>query len=78
MPSDSINSLLAGTTGGVAVTLVGHGFDTVKVKMQTATTSQSVLSTVSTIYKEGGLGGFYTGVGSPLAGQMFFRSIQIY
>ena len=78
MPSDSINSLLAGTTGGIAVTLVGHGFDTVKVKMQTATTQTSVVTTVGSIYKEDGIRGFYKGVGSPLAGQCFFRSVLFF
>lgn len=68
----------AGTVGGVAVTLVGHPFDTVKVRLQTQPTSNPIYSgAVDCVRKTlqwEGVGGLYKGVTSPLAGQMFFRA----
>jgi len=70
---------IAGVLGGVSVTVVGHPFDTVKVRLQTQPTGKDALykSTVDCVkktYKGEGFSGFYAGVGSPLMGQMFFRA----
>lgn len=69
---------IAGTCGGVVVTLVGHPFDTVKVRLQTQSASNPTYSgaidCVKKTLKWEGLGGLYKGVTSPLAGQMFFRA----
>lgn len=68
----------AGTVGGVAVTLVGHPFDTVKVRLQTQPTANPIYSgaidCVRKTLQWEGVGGLYKGVTSPLAGQMFFRA----
>ncbi|KAL4421587.1 hypothetical protein ABPG75_010878 [Micractinium tetrahymenae] len=68
----------AGTVGGVAVTLVGHPFDTVKVRLQTQPTTNPIYSgaidCVRKTLQWEGIGGLYKGVTSPLAGQMFFRA----
>eukprot|EP01062_Namystynia_karyoxenos_P062889 TRINITY_DN55747_c0_g1_i1.p1 TRINITY_DN55747_c0_g1~~TRINITY_DN55747_c0_g1_i1.p1 ORF type:complete len:303 (+),score=64.28 TRINITY_DN55747_c0_g1_i1:81-989(+) len=70
--------LTAGTLGGVAVTLVGHPFDTVKVRLQTQSTSAPTFNgPIDCIRKTlswEGPRGLYRGVSSPLAGQMFFRA----
>lgn len=70
--------VFAGTCGGISVTLVGHPFDTLKVRLQTQPMDKPIYSGVldcarKTVQWEG-LGGLYKGVASPLAGQMFFRA----
>jgi len=69
---------VAGTCGGIVVTLVGHPFDTVKVRLQTQSSSNPTYSGAIDCVKKTlqweGLGGLYKGVTSPLAGQMFFRA----
>jgi len=70
--------IFAGTCGGISVTLVGHPFDTLKVRLQTQPIDKPIYSGVvdcakKTIQWEG-LGGLYKGVTSPLAGQMVFRA----
>jgi solute carrier family 25 carnitine/acylcarnitine transporter 20/29 len=73
-----VKDVIAGTCGGIAVTLVGHPFDTLKVRLQTQPMDKPIYSGVvdcarKTIQWEG-LGGLYKGVSSPLMGQMFFRA----
>ncbi|KAG2450018.1 hypothetical protein HYH02_000122 [Chlamydomonas schloesseri] len=70
--------IFAGTCGGISVTLVGHPFDTLKVRLQTQPVDKPIYSGVvdcarKTVQWEG-LGGLYKGVTSPLMGQMFFRA----
>eukprot|EP01015_Nassula_variabilis_P000849 TRINITY_DN1046_c0_g1_i5.p2 TRINITY_DN1046_c0_g1~~TRINITY_DN1046_c0_g1_i5.p2 ORF type:complete len:256 (-),score=-9.78 TRINITY_DN1046_c0_g1_i5:221-988(-) len=59
-----IKDLLSGSVGGFAISLAGHPFDTVKVRMQML--SQSLSRTLSSIFKEEGISGFYKGMGFPL------------
>jgi len=60
------------------VTLVGHPFDTLKVRLQTQPAKNPIYSGVIDCAKKTvqweGFGGLYKGVTSPLAGQMFFRA----
>ncbi|MEW5300939.1 MAG: hypothetical protein WDW38_005150 [Sanguina aurantia] len=70
--------IFAGTCGGISVTLVGHPFDTLKVRLQSQSMTNPLYAGVvdcarKTIQWEG-LGGLYKGVTSPLMGQMFFRA----
>jgi len=70
--------VFAGTCGGVAVTLTGHPFDTLKVRLQTQPLDKPIYNGMidcarKTVQWEG-LGGLYKGVASPLVGQMFFRA----
>jgi len=67
---------LAGVSGGVAVVCVGHPFDTMKTRLQTAPKNfySSTLDAVSRTFRLEGIRGFYTGMLSPLLGQMFFRA----
>mmetsp|Transcript_18476 Transcript_18476/g.51844 ORF Transcript_18476/g.51844 Transcript_18476/m.51844 type:complete len:306 (+) Transcript_18476:132-1049(+) len=73
-----VKDITAGTCGGISVTLVGHPFDTLKVRLQTQPMDKPIYSGVvdcakKTIQWEG-LGGLYKGVTSPLMGQMVFRA----
>lgn len=70
--------IVSGFAAGVNVTLVGHPFDTVKVRLQTQPDNAKIYSgfidcVKKTIQWEG-VGGLYKGVAAPLAGQLFFRS----
>lgn len=70
--------IFAGTVAGINVTLVGHPFDTLKVRLQTQPIKNPIYSGVVDCFKKTvqweGLGGLYKGVSSPLVGQMFFRA----
>lgn len=67
---------IAGIAGGVAVVLVGHPFDTTKILMVTSPQGfySSTIDCVKKTLKWNGLRGFYSGISSPLLGQMFFRA----
>ena len=80
-PSKAVSfakDVFAGTCGGITVTLLGHPFDTVKVLLQTQSSTNPVYSgavdAATKVLKSEGIGGLYKGVMSPLAGQMFFRA----
>ena len=75
----AVKDITAGTVGGIAICIVGHPFDTLKVRLQTQPSgSQAIYSGLADCFKqtikEEGIGGLYKGVGSPLVGQMFFRA----
>ncbi|KAF3927948.1 Mitoferrin-2 [Dactylellina cionopaga] len=66
-----IRSLIAGGVGGVCAVVVGHPFDLVKVRMQTAEKGvyTGTLDVVKkTLAKEGLRRGLYAGVSAPLVG----------
>mgnify|MGYP001194681290 FL=1 len=80
-PSKAVSfakDVFAGTCGGITVTLLGHPFDTVKVLLQTQSSTNPAYSgavdAATKVLKSEGIGGLYKGVMSPLAGQMFFRA----
>jgi len=65
----NVKDLIAGAVGGVFVVLVGHPFDTVKVRLQTQGTAKvfngPIDCAVKTLRNEGPLG-FYKGLSAPL------------
>ena len=71
---------LAGIAGGLAVCIVGHPFDTIKTRLQTSPEGyyRSTMDCVRKTARKEGLMGFYAGVTSPLAGQMFFRAFSFF
>ena len=69
--ASSLQSFAAGGVGGVCAVLVGHPFDLVKVRMQTAERGvyNGALDVVrKTIAREGMRKGLYAGVSAPLVG----------
>jgi solute carrier family 25 carnitine/acylcarnitine transporter 20/29 len=56
--------------------LVGHPFDTTKTRLQVAPTGHytGTLDCVQKTFQKQGIRGFYSGIGSPLIGQMIFRA----
>lgn len=67
-----------GSLGGISNCLVGHPFDTLKVRLQTQPAVNPVYKGLIDCFlktlKWEGIGGLYKGVGSPIVGQMFFRA----
>eukprot|EP00775_Hariotina_reticulata_P007500 gene7500-7710_t len=73
--------LTAGTVAGIAQLLVGHPFDTVKVKLQSQSTTAGSAqfkgpldAAKQTIIKEG-IKGIYKGMGAPLAAVAVFNAV---
>jgi solute carrier family 25 (mitochondrial carnitine/acylcarnitine transporter), member 20/29 len=67
----SLRALAAGGVGGVCAVIVGHPFDLVKVRMQTAQKgvySGAIDVVRKTIAREGVARGLYAGVSAPLVG----------
>lgn len=67
---------LSGTLSGCIVVLFGHPFDTTKTRLQTAPINyyRSTADCLRKTWANEGIRGFYKGMFSPLAGQMFFRA----
>jgi len=69
---------VAGMAAAFTVVGVGHPFDTLKVRLQTQNFHRPIYSGLADCFfktlKWEGIGGLYKGVGSPLVGQMIFRS----
>ncbi len=78
MSTNEIIDMTAGVAGGIVVVLTGHPFDTTKTRLQTAPKGfyTGTLDCVKKTYKWEGAKGFYTGLQSPLAGQMFYRAFS--
>lgn len=57
---------IAGTMAGIAVTLTGHPFDTVKVRMQSGSFDGLINCILRTI-KADGFKGLYYGLATPLS-----------
>jgi solute carrier family 25 carnitine/acylcarnitine transporter 20/29 len=67
----SLRALIAGGVGGVCAVVVGHPFDLVKVRMQTAEKGvySGAMDVVrKTVAKDGIARGLYAGVSAPLVG----------
>lgn len=80
---DVAKDLAAGTVGGVAQLVVGHPFDTIKVKLQSQPTplpgqppkySGAIDAVKKTLAAEGP-GGLYKGMGAPLATVAAFNAL---
>jgi len=64
-----VKDFVAGAVGGVALVLVGHPLDTLKVRLQTGGDKfNGLLDVFSQTLKKEGLGGFYKGIASPIVG----------
>merc|ERR1711990_440909 len=70
--------VIAGTCGGIVVTLIGHPFDTQKVRLQAQSIANPVYSGLGDCFRKTvsseGMKGLYKGMSSPLVGQMAFRA----
>jgi solute carrier family 25 (mitochondrial carnitine/acylcarnitine transporter), member 20/29 len=67
---DPLKSFLSGGFGGMALVLVGHPLDLIKVRMQTNSNSATltISSAFKTIWNTDGLKGFYRGMMTPFIG----------
>jgi len=73
---DNIKSFLAGGGAGISAVLVGHPFDTLKVRLQTSNQYTGIADCV----RKTGVSGLYRGIASPLVGvtPMFALSFWSY
>ena len=76
-PQARYNGFVAGLFSGMAKLAVGHPFDTVKVRLQTAPPSKFAgpLDVVARTFRNEGLRGFYKGATPPLVGWVFMDSL---
>jgi solute carrier family 25 carnitine/acylcarnitine transporter 20/29 len=67
---ESLRSLASGGVGGICAVLVGHPFDLVKVRLQTAESGvyKGALDVVRQTVAREGAKGLYRGVSAPLTG----------
>jgi solute carrier family 25 carnitine/acylcarnitine transporter 20/29 len=69
--------ILAGTIAGINATLVGHPFDTIKVRLQTQPRENplynGVMDCIRKTIKWEGIRGLFAGMASPFVGQIIFR-----
>lgn len=80
---DVAKDLTAGTVGGAAQLVVGHPFDTIKVKLQSQPTPlpgqlpkfSGALDAVKQTLAAEGAGGLYKGMGAPLATVAAFNAV---
>ena len=74
---DTLKHQLTGAMAGISRALVGHPFDTVKVKMQThPELYRSSMDALYVVMKTEGVRGLYRGVTAPVVGNAFISSIQ--
>jgi solute carrier family 25 carnitine/acylcarnitine transporter 20/29 len=67
---------LSGTAGGWALVLVGHPFDTIKVRLQTSKQYSGMVDCIKQTVAKEGVRGLYKGMISPLTGITFVNSVQ--
>lgn len=68
----ALNDLIAGGVAGSASVIVGHPFDTIKVRLQTSTTSGSIFQMASQF---GGVTSLYRGMAAPLVSASAINAI---
>ncbi|KRY60151.1 Protein dif-1 [Trichinella britovi] len=69
--TDPLRNFLAGGIGGVCCVVTGHPFDTIKVRLQTASAATGGISTLSCLKKtvvEEGVLALYKGMAAPVVG----------
>lgn len=77
--SDNIRGFMAGAFSGMAKCLVGHPFDTIKVRMQTCAPEQfkGPLDCLLQTVRNEGVGAVYKGVTPPLVGWLAMDSVML-
>ncbi|KYR00575.1 mitochondrial substrate carrier family protein [Tieghemostelium lacteum] len=74
---DRVRNFIAGSASGVACTLAGHPFDTLKVRLQTEGTKgrfNGLFHCLTTTIKEEGFLGLYKGATPPMIGMSIINS----
>jgi solute carrier family 25 (mitochondrial carnitine/acylcarnitine transporter), member 20/29 len=75
--------IFSGVAAGINVTIVGHPFETIKVRLQTQPSPPNnvytgFLDCIKKTLQWEGVRGLYKGVSAPLTGQLFFRSLMFW
>lgn len=77
MTSSFVNDVLPGMVAGFSQTVVGHPFDSVKVKYIN-NSSKTLLQCIKNMYMDNGIKSFYQGIKSPLYGGLFYNTTVFY
>ncbi|KAK5000723.1 hypothetical protein LTR66_000460 [Elasticomyces elasticus] len=77
--SSAYKGFVAGVFSGISKLSVGHPFDTIKVRLQTSTSTQfsGPLDCVLQTVRREGIAGLYKGATPPLVGWMFMDSLML-
>jgi len=67
-PASALKQFLSGACGGIGLVLVGHPFDTVKVRLQTSNEFTSMMQCVRYTIQRDGIKGLFRGMATPLVG----------
>ena len=70
---DQVKSFLAGGAAGVSAVLVGHPFDTLKVRLQTSNEYKGLFDCFQKTIAKDGVRGLYRGMVSPLLRNIALR-----
>ncbi|KAJ4306246.1 hypothetical protein N0V88_001044 [Collariella sp. IMI 366227] len=78
-PHSNYKGFVAGVFSGIAKLSVGHPFDTIKVRLQTTTSTRfsGPLACLTQTLRNEGLAGLYKGATPPLVGWMFMDSVML-
>ncbi|CAM9205534.1 unnamed protein product [Choristocarpus tenellus] len=69
-----LEHLLAGTIGGMSGVFAAYPLDTVRIRMQTTSTTMGPLKTAKKVFQDLGIAGFYRGISSPIVGAGLTKS----
>ena len=75
--SENAIGFIAGLLSGITKLIVGHPFDTIKVRMQTSTIHKSPLNCLKQTLKNEGFRAIYKGASPPLVGWALMDSVQM-
>jgi len=71
---NAASDIIGGVGRGMALVVVGHPLDTIKVRLQTQPNTKNFIDVVRAISKNEGLSSFYRGSGPPLYSSAFFSA----
>lgn len=76
-PPAKIDGFIAGISSGIAKNLIGHPFDTVKVRLQTSNRFKGPVDCVLQTLKKEGIPGFFKGITPPMCGWVMMDSVML-
>jgi len=72
-----MDAFVAGVFSGITKCVIGHPFDTIKVRLQTSDRFTGPIDAVKKTFRNEGIRGFMKGITPPLCGWMFMDSLML-